>query len=559
MHRYFRVASRDLQRTAAIVLASLPFSLAHAVEIQTGNPDWTIRWDNTVKYSTGYRLKSPDAGLSSAATLCNPGGCLLPNILGQGDRNFDKGLTSNRLDLLTEIDIGTKRYGMRASGAAWYDSVYNQNGDDGKAFLPKTRDLHGRKGELLDAFIWAKAPLGDSGAQATGRLGRHTLIYGETLFFGGNGIANAQGPIDVVKLLSVPGSQFKEILRPVNQASAQVQVNPQLSVGGYVQLQWQRSVLPGAGSYFSNADLIGYGSGILSDAFGNQFGNGGNIEPDHRQTDQGGLQLRYKPSGTDLEFGFYAAKYDDKTPSNVYATIDPSAPGPAPLFKKYNQVFARGIKTVGASVSTSLGDFNIAGEASYRWNAPLVSNLTVVAPTPGGPVYLSDGATHVDAPGYAVGRTMHANVSAIGLLPPSAWWQGGSVIAELAWNRTLSVQENAASVASNSTRSATAFRMIFEPAYFQVIDNLDMTVPIGLGAGLSGRSSAVNQAGFGTSRGGDLSIGVKGTYQQNWQFGVSVTHYFGAQKAFLDAAGHNSYGQSFADRDFISAYLTRSF
>jgi hypothetical protein len=183
----------------------------------------------------------------------------------------------------------------------------------------------------------------------------------------------------------------------------------------------------------------------------------------------------------------------------------------------------------------------------------------VVAPLPGGPLYLSDGAHPAAAPGFAVGRTLHLNLSAIGLLPPSAWWQGGSVLAELAWNRTLSVQDNPQSLASNSTRDASAFRMIFEPAYFQVIDNLDLTVPIGLGAGLSGRSSAVNQAGFGTSKGGDMSVGVKGTYQQLWQFGLTYTHYFGAQKAFLDPAGHNSYGQTFADRDFMSVYLTRTF
>jgi hypothetical protein len=196
---------------------------------------------------------------------------------------------------------------------------------------------------------------------------------------------------------------------------------------------------------------------------------------------------------------------------------------------------------------------------SYRWNAPLVSNLTVVVPTPNGPVYMSDGVNAASSPGYAVGRTAHVNLSAIYLLPPSAFWQGGSVLGELAWNRTLSVQQNPQSVASNSTRDASAMRMIFEPAYFQVIDGLDITVPVGLGMGLSGRSSAVNQAGFGTEKGGDMSIGFKGTYQQVWQFGMNYTHYFGAQSPLIDTAGHASYGQAFADRDFVSAYLTRTF
>lgn len=545
---------------AIAVLYALPMHAVHAFEIDAGSPDWKLQWDNTLKYSAAYRVHKPSSTLTNAPTLCAPGGpCLFPDIMSQGDENFGKGLISNRVDLLTELDVAARHYGFRASGAAWFDDVYNTSTDTGGSFLPATRDLHGRKAEILDAFAWVKGSLGDSGAQGTVRLGRHTLIYGETLFFGGNGIANAQGPIDVVKLLSVPGWQFKEVLRPVNQISTQVQITPQFSVGGYYQLEWEKSVLPGAGSYFSTADFIGDGTGPLTEIFGNQAVNGGDIEPANKNRNQGGLQLRYKPAGTDLEFGVYAAQYNDKTPSNVYATIDPAAPTPAPFFTSYNQVYAKGIKTLGASLSTTAGPFNLSGEASVRWNAPLVSNLTVVVPTPGGPGYLSDGANAASAPGYAVGRTAHLNLSAIYLLPPSALWQGGSVLAELAWNRRLSVQENPLSVATNSTRDATAMRLIFEPAYFQVVDGLDLTVPIGLGAGISGRSSAVGQAGFGTEKGGDLSIGVKGTYQQVWQFGINYTHFFGAEKPLLDTAGHFSWGQSGADRDFASAYIKRTF
>lgn len=546
---------------ALAVLSVLPLHAAYAVEIDTGSSDWTVRWDNTLKYSAAYRVSNASSKLTNAPTVCAPGAgpCLFPDIQGQGDRNFDKGLVSNRVDLLSEFDLGTKNYGFRASGAAWFDDVYDKSTATGGSFLPATRDLHGRKAEILDAFVWAKGDLGDSGAQGTIRLGRHSLIYGETLFFGGNGIANAQGPIDVVKLLSVPGWQYKEILRPVNQISTQVQITPQFSVGGYYQLEWKKSVIPGAGSYFSTADLIGSGAGPITEIFGNQVVNGGDIEPAHKNSNQGGLQLRYKPAGTDLEFGVYAAQYDDKTPSNVYATIDPTAPTPAPFFTHYNQVYASGIKTLGVSLSTTAGPFNVSGEASVRWNAPLVSNLTVVVPTPGGPIFMSDGANPSSAPGYAIGRTAHVNLSAIYLLSPSALWQGGTVLAELAWNRRLSVQKNPLAVSSTSTRDATAMRMIFEPAYFQVIDGLDLTVPIGLGMGLDGRSSAVSQAGFGTAKGGDLSIGVKGTYQQVWQFGVNYTKFFGSEKPALDRAGHFSWGQSFADRDFVSAFIKRTF
>ena len=50
---------------------------------------------------------------------------------------------------------------------------------------------------------------------ATVRAGKHSVLWGESLFFGTNAIAGGQQPFDVVKLLSVPSTQFKEAIRPV--------------------------------------------------------------------------------------------------------------------------------------------------------------------------------------------------------------------------------------------------------------------------------------------------------------------------------------------------------
>ncbi|NQD93749.1 DUF1302 domain-containing protein [Pseudomonas sp. CrR25] len=540
----FKVAS-----LAAAIYSVLHVPGAAAMQLDTGSSGWKVRWDNTLKYSLAYRLNEQDAKLVDAPTVNG----FYPDIQSQGDRNFDRGLVSNRLDILSEIDVSRNGYGARVSGAAWYDDVYNKNTDssDQPHFLSETEKLHGRDAELLDAFVYARSNVGDSG-QASVRLGRHSLIYGESLFFGGNGIANAQGPIDVVKLLTVPGTQFKEILRPVNQVSGQFQINPQLSVGAYYQFEWERSTIPGAGSYLSTIDVLGYGSGTADSLTGPTV-NGGDIHA--KDSGQGGLQLRYKPEGTDLEFGFYAAKYHDKGPSALYANLTgvvEVAPAVfAPVFGSYNQVFAENIKTAGFSVSTAVGSFNFAGEASYRWDAPLVSDLQVVAP---GVIADND-----DNALFAKGKTAHINLSTIYLLDPSAFWDGGTVLAELAWNRTLSVTDNAAALAPNSTRDATAFRVIMEPAYFQVADGLDITVPIGLGIGLDGSSSAVNQAGFGVEHGGDWSVGVKATYLQDVEFGVNYVNFFGGKDPVLDESGTFTYGQSLADRDFISAYVKKTF
>jgi hypothetical protein len=291
------------------------------MQFDLGDSEWRARWDNTLKYSMAYRLQGQDSAITDSPTA----GGLYPNIQSQGDNNFDRGLVSNRLDVFSEFDLSTQNYGLRVSGAAWYDDIYNQDTDSDlqKDFLSETRKLHGRDAEILDAFVFVRGGIGES-SQGTLRLGRHSLIYGESLFYGGNGIANAQGPIDVVKLLSVPGTQFKEILRPVNQVSGQLQINPQLSVGAYYHFEWERSNLPGAGSYLSDVDAIGEGSGSLFTVFGSETRHGKDIEA--KDSGQGGMQLRYKPEGTELELGFYAAQYHDKAPSGLYLMCRPWPP-----------------------------------------------------------------------------------------------------------------------------------------------------------------------------------------------------------------------------------------
>ncbi len=523
---------------ATAICAALPLSSASAMQFDLGDSQWRARWDNTIKYSLAYRLHGQDSAITDSPTA----GGLYPNIQSQGDNNFDRGLVSNRLDVFSEFDLSTANYGLRVSGAAWYDDVYNKDTDSGlqEDFLDDTRELHGRDAEILDAFVFVRGAVGES-SQGTLRLGRHSLIYGESLFYGGNGIANAQGPSDIVKLLSVPGTQFKEILRPVNQISGQLQINPQLSVGAYYQFEWERSNLPGAGSYLSDVDAVGEGSGSLFTVFGSETRHGKDIEA--KDSGQGGLQVRYKPEDTELELGFYAAQYHDKAPSGLYLDV--------PSLATYRQVFAEDIKTVGASFSTASGPFNFAGEASLRWNAPLVSNLQVVAP--------GMAADNSDDALYAKGKTAHINLSTIYLLPPNQLWDGGSVIAELAWNRTLSVTDNRAALDSNTTRDATALRVLAEPAYFQVADGLDLSVPMGFGVVLDGRSSAVSKAGFGNSHAGDWSIGLKATYLQRWDFGINYVNFFGKKGAGLREDGDFSYEQSLADRDFVSVYVKTTF
>lgn len=524
---------RSTLAATAALLALTGASVAHAFEFDTGSGDVKARWDTTLKYSNAWRVEKRSDVVTGDINQ------------DDGDRNFSRGLISNRLDVLTEFDASWRnRMGLRLSGAGWYDSVYRRSNANNSAatinqvsaaadqFVGETRQVHGRKAELLDAFLYA------TGDQGNLRLGKHSILFGETLFFGANGIAAAQSPIDIIKLLSVPNSQFKEIVLPVNQVSGQLQLTDTLSAGAYYQFEFRKNRIPGVGSYFSGADVLGPGTERFLFAPG--VGVPRIADGDARDSGQGGLQLKWRPRGLDVEFGFYAVRFHDKN-FQVYLR---------PVTGNLQMVYAQGVRSYGASFSTEVGGFNLAGEASVRRNTPLVSGPVVDL------VGNGDGSAN---PLYAVGNSAHANLSGIFFLNSSPIWNNASIVAELAWNRRLSVTRNVAEIDPNTTRDALGTRLVFEPQWFQVGPGLDLSAPIGLGYNFKGSSSVVQLFNGGVKHGGDLSIGLKGTYQQKWTGGITFTHYVGVAGTALGSDANLSFKQNYADRDFISLSLQRTF
>jgi len=549
-----------------IATAVLLAGPAQGFEFDTGT-GLKVRWDNTVKYSAAHRAKNPDAETIGAA---NANG-------DDGNLNFRRGLVSNRVDLLSELDLTYGNVGARLSGAAWYDSMYrkgNRNNSPSTAnsfpnneFDPATARLHGRRAEVLDAFIFSQGDLG-TGKLASVRLGRHALLYGESLYFGNNGIAGTQGPVDVIKALQVPSSQVKEIVRPVNQLSGQLQLSSALSISGYYQLEWRKNRLPGAGSYLSMTDFLDDGGQrILAGA---PLVPGGGPQSLVRSADkeagdsgQFGAQVRWRPAGTDAELGFYATRSHSKNPivhvqpSFVpgIGVVNPSAFNPLTgQVGTYSLVYHEGIKTFGASISTGVGEMNVAAEASVRRDMPLVVSAVPVLP--------GQTISNRDSSLYPVGNSAHLQASAIYALPRTGLWDGGTLIGEIAWNRRLSITRQAELLDPNSTRDASAIRLVFEPTYYQLVSGLDLTVPVGIGYGISGRSSVIPQ--FSAHHGGDVTIGISADYQKQWKFGLTYVHFIGDAKPATTQAATPSgtaftFGQALADRNFFAFSAQRTF
>ena len=520
-----------LPMSMAATAATFTMVASPAIAFQLdSSDDWSIRWDNTFKAGTMYRLKDADPKLSSAATAVN---------LNAGDQNFkNKGIVSERLDVLSEFDAVWKRdFGVRVSAAGWYDDKYHgttdatdytgQNPND--EFPSETRHLSGHKAEVLDAFGFGGVRF-ENGMKLTGRLGQHALLWGESLFFGDNAISRAQGPLDIDKLLSSPGAQVREVIRPVPQISGQLQLSPEVSIGAYYQLRWEEDRLPPPGSYFSSFNNL-WGSNMIQN-----LGPGGILT--HGQDDKGkdsglfGVQLKWRLGETDL--GFYAAQYNDKG-GQIYANLDDGT---------YHWKFPNGIKTVGMSASHSIGIFNLAAELSFRDDMPLRSDQ----------MFYGLGRA---APDFAKGRTAHFNFSGLAALGPNFIAEESTFIGEFAWNRVLSKDDPDHVLDPAVTRDASAIRLSYAPMYRQVVSGLDLSVPVGLGYNLSGFSSVTPWNARDT---GDLTLGLEGTYETVWNVALKYTKYLGDTVPVFDySTNANGTGNSFADRDFISLTVRRTF
>lgn len=556
-------ACRTVTRGSALI--SVPFFIAlaatsggvNAASFNTGHPDLSVRWDNTLKYSNAFRVKNR----SNKILTGNANG-------DDGDQNFDRGLVSNRFDVLSEIDVVYKNYGFRTSGAAWYDTVYNKSNDNDSPgtvnhfgrhdkFSSKTRKLHGRDAELLDLFVTGYWEIGDSSVNV--RAGRHAHLWGESLFLGANGIAGAMAPVDVVKITSVPGTQFREAIRPVNQISSEFQFNEYLSFAAFYQFEWEENRLPGQGSYLASVDLLGKGSNMVHAGPLGYFTRDSDV--DAKDSGQGGVAVMFRPPNSNIDFGLYAIRFHSKSPqtvSNMDVVFGPN-PGPPTLTPQgYRMVYHENIDLFGASASTVIGNASVGFEVSTRRNTNLVSQTDAAAPGS------KDRDAHGNAP-YPVGNTAHAQVSWLYSAGPNWLSQEGTFVGEVAWNRVLSVTKNAAMIDSTTSRDAVGLVVGYTPQYRQVMPGLDLAVPVTIGYNPVGQSAAIASFNGGVKDGGVYSIGVDGTYRGNLNFSLAYTGFIGSAGPGTTPNPDDpntqefSFKQGLRDRDFVSFTVNRTF
>lgn len=536
------VCGRSLRRWACLGLTLCAVAAAPwpAAAEDLGNwGGFDIQWDTTLRLSLGARTEPADPQLLAKVNA------------DDGDRAFRPGLNSERVDVVTELSGERGSLGFDVSGQGWYDLAYNMDSannspatfnpvtSSNRGFPGDVRTLMGRDAELLNAYVHDTVQAGD--VPLTVSIGRQTLLWGESLLFPENGIAAAQAPVDEIKQLSAPLAEARELFLPVTQIVARADLGGGFSLEGYDQFEWRRDRLPGVGSFFSTSDIL--------DAGGQRFLAADGLPTMYRTADdvphgigQFGIALRHSQGAAD--WGLYALLADARSPTVIF---DPEN-------RAYHLAFPTGIQVYGASLSTYLGDANVAGEISVHHNTPLDFTTGLGAASSLGSGYaggiVSDGYPYTwqarDASALpqslsaTTGTTVNAQVSVQAQFAPNRFADGATLQAELASNQLVSY-----AVPPGRTRFALGLRAIYTPQYFQVLPGLDLTVPVGFGLGLVGRSSfdASQNAGAGF-----VTLGLNATFHVVWVGAITYTHFIGGVGS-----------QPLADRDFAVVSLSRTF
>ncbi|TWC27763.1 MULTISPECIES: DUF1302 domain-containing protein [unclassified Pseudomonas] len=426
--------SRYTLLASAILAAGVP--VAQAIELDTGNPDWTVRFDNTVKYNYGVRTESADKRMLAT-----------PNN-NDGDYNFRKAGTNitHRVDLLTEMDVVYQNHmGFRVSAASWYDKAYENTGSNSNPFVngndarsglvandPRlaavTRDnvgngsphlsnyaqryYTGPSGEILDAFVFYSTEVGEESLLSV-KAGQHNVFWGETILNPVHSNSYGQSGLDLAKLAASPGTEAKELFVPRNQLSMSFTVNPELTVGAQYFLDWDAARLPEAGTYYGGSDLVGFGaqSFLLGNTNGVVPGSplgcglapcngltnvrrGHDLTPDKRG--DWGIMAKWSPAWLDGTLGVYYRETSEILPqawldARGLSSANPNGTRPAGQVPAvvntlnslstatYQMAYADNIKIVGLSLSKDVGGISVGSDLNIRHNMPLASIPAVVS------------------------------------------------------------------------------------------------------------------------------------------------------------------------------------
>jgi len=404
-----RLVKRALPAALALALLGLVSTTAQAIEFGSG--EWSGSVDTTVSYGASWRLKDVEPGdVGKQSPLNDPlvftyDKATQREVPGRWSANGDDGtlnypdqgdLISHLVKATVEVQVNWRNFGGFARATAFYDF---ENADK-EVLSDVAQERVGSDVRLLDAYIFGNHEPG--GKYLNWRLGKQVVSWGESLFIQGG--INVINPVDVSKL-RVAGAELKEAFEGINMIYGSMDLTDSVALEGLYMFEFQEIIPDPAGTYFSTNDIATPGGSyamlgfvypqpvINPDLYQEVCLNGNLAASDSplpaqlvatgcnlalprsatdRPSDSGqfGLALRWfleNLGGTEL--GFYFLNYHSRLPLVNGSTVT-SRPPPFTSASYWTE-YPEDINLYGVSFNTTVGSWSLAGEVSYRPNAPL--------------------------------------------------------------------------------------------------------------------------------------------------------------------------------------------
>jgi hypothetical protein len=280
-------------------------------------------FDSTFSYGGIYRLGNQDPRLIGVAN----GGLANSVNSDDGNLNYDRGLVSATFKGTHDLEVlAGDHLGFFGRFTYFYDH-HNANGKTDRTPLSQAAiDYTVRRLDLLDLYFVYRGELAQLPFDL--RIGRQVLSLGESTFIP-NGL-NVVNPVEVARL-RIPGAELREAFLPVNMIKAQLELTETMSFEAFWLLEFRRTEIEPAGTYFSTNDFASRGGNRVMLGFGalsDQQNLGAiprDLDREGNNYSQFGFALRnLLPNLNSTELGLYYLRYHSRLP--IISARTPTGP-----------------------------------------------------------------------------------------------------------------------------------------------------------------------------------------------------------------------------------------